>query len=363
MIPLNDLSRKSTNQISQELEALEVVMRSGHYLKGNFTREFESVLGERIRKPYVLGLGNGTDALKIAMQGLGLRQGDLVAVAPNAGGYSTTAAKALSLEVGLVDVDEEFHQISPVSLEKFLKSFPKTRAVVLTHLYGKMGNVQEIKSICQKFEVFLIEDCAQSFGAELNGFQAGSIGDAATFSFYPTKNLGAAGDAGAVAFSSKNHYEAAAQLSQYGWRTRYLIELNGGSNSRMDEIQAALLLLGEKSIEVKNRQRREIVTKYLNSASKNVKIIGSNDVSFVGHLAVVVSDRRENDLTLFKQNEVETTVHYPVLDSDQPAWRGTFVSEEIPQAKVLVNQIYTVPCFPELYEDEIEIICKTLANL
>ena len=247
-IPLNDLSRRPQHQIELENRIVTEVINSGHYLKGPSTELLESVIGGRIDKK-VLGIANGTDAIKLAFLGLGLNQGDLVATVANAGGYSTTAAKSIGLEVGLIDVDFADHQMSIESLLAFINKFPETKAIVATHLYGQIGRIDQIAEICKKKNILLIEDCAQSFGAALSNSFAGSFGDAATFSFYPTKNLGSIGDAGAVSFKENSTYELAKKISQYGWGKRYEVEFKQGLNSRIDEIQAAILVSREKTVD------------------------------------------------------------------------------------------------------------------
>jgi len=363
LIPFNDLSRKSSSELSKEIQVIEEVLKSGHYLKGKFTKEFEDILSKRIGTPFTLALGNGTDSLQVAFQSLGLKAGDLVAVTANSGGYATTAAKILGLEVGLVDVEESNHQMSPDSLLEFLELFPMTRAVVVTHLYGQIGEITEIQKICQSNNIYLVEDCAQSFGAKCKGIEAGGFGDASTFSFYPTKNLGSSGDAGAVAFKQKNHFELAKKLSQYGWSTRYSVDVKNGMNSRMDEIQAALLILREKNVDQENLIRRKIIDKYKKAASENVRVIGAGDTSFVGHLAVVVSNSRNQDLIHFSSKKIDTAIHYPILDSEQFAWRDSFVHSDIKVSEKISKQIYSIPCFPTLTDLEINKICKALGEL
>jgi dTDP-4-amino-4,6-dideoxygalactose transaminase len=211
--------------------------------------------------------------------------------------------------------------------------------------------------------VFLIEDCAQAFGANLEGRSVGSWGDASTFSFYPTKNLGALGDGGAISFKDESHLTRARQLSQYGWSNRYEVSLIGGVNSRIDEIQAAVLLLRLESLNEDNKKRREIISRYQNSLSGNRRMIHANDDSFVGHLAVMVTTSRDQDSGILNQTGVGTGIHYPILDNRQPAWTSIFQGQTAPNSETNVEQILTLPCFPKLSESEIDQVCESLRSL
>ncbi len=362
-IPLNDLSRVSDSQVENELNLVKRVLQSGHYLKSTFTLEFTNLIGNKIGIPHVLAVGNGTDALRIAMSSLGLQAGDLIATVPNAGGYATGVAKSLGLRVGMVDVDATNLQMSPESLSEFIELYPEVKAVVLTHLYGQIGFATEIASICHKNKIFLIEDCAQSFGAKKDGVSAGAFGDVSTFSFYPTKNLGAAGDGGAVAFKDKKHFEIGTSLSQYGWSERYKVELSNGLNTRMDEIQAAILVSRLKKLDDENRIRRRNIQRFKQNSPANMVVLGSSDESFIGHLAVVISESKVDHIEYLNNQGIETGVHYPILDFEQPAWIDEILPSKTPVANYFVKRIFTLPNFPGLRENEIQFICECLSSL
>jgi dTDP-4-amino-4,6-dideoxygalactose transaminase len=362
MIPLNDLSRIDSVTLASEIEVVSKVISSGNYMMGPHA----SALEKQITK-YTLGagtvtVGNGTDALMLAMQGLGIQQGDLVATVPNAGGYATTAAIKIGAIPILVDIDLVTMQMSTDSLRRVV-SKNQLSAVVATHLYGLMADIETIRNICDEAGVLLIEDCAQAFGAKFEGKNAGSWGDAATFSFYPTKNLGAFGDGGAISFKELSHLSCARQLAQYGWSTRYEVTMIGGVNSRIDEIQAAVLLLRLQNLDEENSKRRIIIKRYLDSLSDKRTVVFLDDESFVGHLAVLVTDSREKDQEVLNAAGISTGIHYPILDNYQPAWKSIFDNPITPNAVTNSQKILTLPCFPRLTENEVQLVCKTLSEL
>jgi aminotransferase EvaB len=362
-IPLNDLSRIDPVLLASEIEVVSKVIASGHYIKGFNTAELESIITSMTLAYGSLTVANGTDALILAMLGLGVERGDLVATAPNAGGYASAAAVRIGAVPILVDIDPLNAQMSPESLKNIFNSNKGIKAVVVTHLYGLMVDINKIRNLCNDANVLLIEDCAQSFGAKLNGQSAGSWGNAATFSFYPTKNLGAIGDGGAIAFKDKEHLERARQLSQYGWSNRYEISLIGGFNSRIDELQAAILLLRLADVDKENEVRREIISRYQNALGGNRRMIFDESESFVGHLAVMVTPSREEDIKHLSNLGISTGIHYPILDNSQPAWKEIFAGQVVSNAEENVSKILTLPCFPRQSESEIEQVCKALHEL
>ena len=332
-IPLNDLSRIDTDKLAAEVEIVTKVIASGHYMKGRHTAELESRITDLTHSHGSLTVANGTDALMLAMLGIGLQPGDMVATVPNAGGYTSTAALRIGVLPVVVDIDPDTAQMSIESLQELLRVNEKIKAVVVTHLYGLMSDVVAIRAICDEFGVFLIEDCAQAFGANLGGRGVGSWGNASTFSFYPTKNLGALGDGGAISFKDESHLDRARKLSQYGWSNRYEVSLIGGVNSRIDEIQAAVLLFRLEGLHEENSKRREIISRYQNALSGDRLMIYASNDSFVGHLAVMVTPFRDQDLESLHGSGVGTGIHYPILDIHQPAWKSVFSGQSAPNAE------------------------------
>ena len=263
----------------------------------------------------------------------------------------------------MIDVEIETAQMSSSDLSEKISAIPQVKAVVVTHLYGLMADMNAIVDIAADHGVFLIEDCAQSIGANLDGIPSGAFGDAPTFSFYLTKNLGCLGDGGAVAMKSYIHANLLRSLAQYGWTSRYVVDHQFGMNSRIDEIQAAVLITRMKTLGAKNRVRREIINRYQSSVRSPRSNIFSNSDSFVGYLAVLISSNRSQDQQKLSEAGIQTAIHFPVLDHQQSAWKDHFVGISMPNSEFLADRILTIPCFPLLTENEIERVCGALSEL
>ncbi len=363
MIPLNDLSRSDDITDGSLLQSLEDVLLSGNYILGPFTALLEESLAEYLGVGDVCAVASGTDALAISLRALNLRPGSLVATTPNSGGYATTAIRQIGHRPIYVDCQQN-GGMSPTSLRKILASSNEVSAVIVTHLYGLTSSVKEIAEICDAFQLPMVEDCAQSLGAKFAGKFAGSYGTLATFSFYPTKNLGALGDAGAIGSTNPELSARIRSLRQYGWSTRYVTDLEGGTNSRIDEFQASVLLKRLPNLQFANEKRRAIWKRYRDALKSPWEIIGSDDEAFVAHLAVVIcpEGERDNAAHYLKSEKIATSIHYPILDYRQNAWVQRELAD-CPTAESLTSRILTIPLFPELSEMEIQQICTALTKL
>lgn len=362
-VPLNDLSRIDPLIQDQVLSDIGEILRSGSFLKGRFTQELESRLSQMFTGSSITCVANGTDALFIALSALGVGPDTKVATVANAGGYTTGAALRLGALPVFIDVEPNTAQMSASALRTHLHSNNQVAVVVATHLYGLIGEIAEIAQVCREFNIPLIEDCAQSFGASLDGKLAGTFGDAATFSFYPTKNLGAFGDAGAIATRTPALTQKVQSVSQYGWGTRYSVELTNGVNSRIDEMQAAALVRQLPLIKRNNDIRREIVQKFAQSLTSTRKMIMHDDDRFVGHLAIMLTNSRESDRSQLASLGISTGIHYPIADYEQPAWKQLFSKNELPNTATIQKQILTLPCFPGMTTSEINQVVAALSQL
>ena len=363
LVPLNDLSRWDKADKLNVSRAIQEVVDSGHFINGPKTSLLNTRLKQLLGEREIVFVGNGTDALMLSLLGLGIKEGDSVATVANAGGYATSAILRIGAVPVLVDVDPRTAQISIDDLQLKLQSFPTMKAVVITHLYGQMADMPSVLAVVRNFECLVIEDCAQSIGAVQAGSASGAFGDASTFSFYPTKNLSCLGDGGAISFKSKTHAEYASQLAQYGWSSRYVIDHEGGFNSRLDEMQAAVLLERINDLQKNNDKRRQIVNRYKAALTDSRFLIGEDDPSFVGHLAVLVTGSRDADMSSLKKANIATGIHYPILDHQQNGWSTFFNNVELPNSESLVQKIVSLPCFPLLQEFEIERVCEALQSL
>ena len=363
IVPINDLSRWDNSERDRIASRIQAVVKSGHFMLGSNTKELESQLSIRLDGMNVMCVGNGTDALAISILGLGLQAGDKIATAANAGGYATGAILRLGCIPILIDVDLVTAQMSSSGLSAALLQHPDIRAVIVTHLYGLMADIKSISTITQEKKIVLIEDCAQAIGATRDGREAGSWGDASTFSFYPTKNLGCLGDGGAVAFRNEAAYASGRRVAQYGWSERYVISDMNGFNSRLDEIQAAVLLERIQTLRANNDKRRAIVREYADSLPASHHMIWRDDASYVGHLAIVVGPSRAHIQQVLDAHEVGHGIHYPLTDNLQPAWQEVFVDASVPNCDQLAIQIVTIPCFPSMTDAEIAQVCTALAAL
>jgi aminotransferase EvaB len=357
-VPFNDLSRAPARE-DDVLAAVVRVTRSGWYLTGEETAAFERELADYLGVRHALSVANGTDALELALVALGCTPGCEIVTAANAGGYTTTAARRRGLSVRFADVEEQDLLLSAQTIERALT--PRTKVVVVTHLYGKMARLGEIGELCRERGVKLLEDCAQAAGARGDGRMAGSVGDAGAFSFYPTKNLGALGDGGAIVTSDEHVAQRVRRLRQYGWGAKYKVEEDGGRNSRLDEIQAAVLRVRLRRLDDANRRRREIAARYAQALSASgIAMVHDDGEDYVAHLAVLRSPDRGALAERLRAHGVATAIHYPISDHQQDAICAGDAS--LPVTEAATREVLSLPCFPELEPDEVEAVCTALSS-
>lgn len=336
--------------------AVREVLESAHYILGAKVKQFEETFAAFIGVAHAVGVGNGTDALELALRALGCGAGDEVAMVANAGGFGTTAC----LQVGAVPV---YADIDPVTMQMDYASLmtvlsPRTKAVILTHLYGWMNDVRALRALLDDAgyaQVKIIEDCAQAHGASLAGERAGALGDIATFSFYPTKNLGALGDGGMIVTANAELAASCRHLRHYGWEYKYHATQPYGRNSRLDEMQAALLLVFFPRLnEWNERRRRHALELQQAAAAMGAMLCAEDSARYVAHLCVLRHEKRDQLAAHLKSEGVETDIHYPVLDCDQPFMkRMTFRSAALPCSRQANRQLLTLPCHPLLTGEQV----------
>ena len=352
-VPLADPSRFVDANRTELLSATEKIFNGGRYVLGPNVDAFEHEFASYVGTSSCISVANGTDALELALKASNVH-GREVIIAPNAGGYSAVSTTAAGGTPKWADVDSMTLLMDCDSIMNLVSH--ATAAIVITHLYGLAFDVAELRTRLaevRRSDVVIIEDCAQAHGAKINGQRVGSIGDMGCFSFYPTKNLGAIGDGGAVVTSNKDLNERLRLLRQYGWQDRYIQIFHGGRNSRLDEIQAAILLTGLKSLDERNSRRRSIIKRYSEAGIPVVHGRFAESDQYVAHLAICRDINRGSAVSAFEEFGVSTAIHYPVLDHDMPIYRDGAPSRT-PNAARSVEEIYTLPCFPELRDDEVD---------
>lgn len=358
-IPFNDLSRTAEPLAAELHAAVGAVLRRGRFVRGEEHEAFEAELAAYTGAGGAALVGNGTDALELALVAVGVGRGDEVLTVANAGSYATLALRAIGATPVYCEVDAATLLATPELVEQAIARCRRTpAALVLTHLYGATVDLPALTALAAANGIPVVEDCAQALGARVGGRAAGSWGDAAAVSFYPTKNLGAAGDGGAVLARDPAVAEAVRSMRQYGWTQQYRIGLPHGRNSRMDELQAAVLRVKLPHLDGWNERRRELYARYRAACDLFPE---RNGEGFVAHLAVLVTEDRDAAADALAGHGIRTQVHYPVPDhlqgptpSPQP---GLAVTER------LAGQVLSVPLFPELRDDEVARIEDALCGL
>lgn len=353
MIPL--FSDVEMNKNLDFLSAVKKVLDRHWYVLGEEVTGFESEFAKYVGVGHCVSVANGTDAIEIALRSVGVERGDLVVTVANAGFYSSTAIHAVGATPLYVDINPSCMTMSVEVLVEALKQNPK--CVIVTHLYGQMANIKELLALARAAGVMLIEDCAQSHGAKTGDRQAGSWGDAACFSFYPTKNLGAMGDGGAVVTNNDELATRLKTLRQYGWSSKYHVGHAGGKNSRLDEIQAAILRIKLPLLDSWNAARRDIASRY-NAAFANLGFdaLPSVDDSFAAHLYVARISSRDALREFLKTQGVATDVHYPVPDHHQAAYPQPQVVGSIEVTDSSCKNLVTLPCFPGMTDEAVDTV-------
>jgi aminotransferase EvaB len=350
---INDLFRHNQMLHHQLMHVFERFLTSGWYVLGDEVTAFEKKFAEYCGVSHAIGVANGTEALEIALRAVETKSGDNIALVANAGCYGTIAVNAIGAVPVYVDVDLTTMTMDVHSLQKILTE-NTIHAIIVTHLYGQLANMDEIKALALKHHVRLIEDCAQAHGATKNQIKAGAYGDVACFSFYPTKNLGALGDGGAVITNDANLAAKIKQLRQYGWDKKYISTKMHGRNSRLDELQAAVLRVKLPHLDTWNQRRRAIASLY-NATIKHADIILPQTASqdYVAHLYVIRVAQRDSLSTHLKQFHVPHDIHYPVPDYKQPMFQEDYIKTRLPATEQLSQEVMTLPCFPEMSDEEV----------
>ena len=353
-----DLRSGYLAQQAQIDAAVKRVLDSGWYILGKECDAFERDFAHWCGVGHAIGVGNGTDAIVIALKALGVGDGDAVFTVSHTAVATVAAVELAGASPVLVDIDPATFTMDPARLEEALKSCKtgRPRAVIAVHLYGQPCDIPAILDICKRHDLFLIEDCAQAHGALLDGRRVGSFGDIATYSFYPTKNLGAFGDGGAVATNDKALADRAGALRQYGWKDRYLSDLRG-MNTRLDEIHAAMLGVRLTRLDAEIERRRAIAAQYdtvLAPVIETPKV--RHGAQHAYHLYVVRTPRRDELAASLKAAGIGTGIHYPVPVHLQKAYEDKIAlgPSGLGETERAAREVLSLPMHPFLSESDVE---------
>ena len=360
-VPFLDL-KAVYSEIKDELdEAYARVMSSGWYILGAEVEAFENEFAAYCGAKHCIGVANGLDALHLVLRGYGIGEGDEVIVPANTYIATWLAVSYAGATPVAVEPDIETYNLDPRKIEAAIT--PRTRAIMPVHLYGQPAGMDAINEIARKHHLKVIEDAAQAQGARYKNRPTGSLSDAAGFSFYPGKNLGAFGDAGAVVTSDDELADAVRLLRNYGSRVKYHNEVKG-FNSRLDPLQAAFLSVKLRHLDDWNARRRKIARKYieaLSDCSKIVLPVLEEEAESVWHLFVVRCAERERLQNFLKERGVETLIHYPVPPHLSEAYGRDFAEKpRLPLTEQLAETVLSLPISPHLTESEQDFTIETL---
>jgi dTDP-4-amino-4,6-dideoxygalactose transaminase len=355
-VPFNTLGPGVASIRSELDSAIQRVLDRGWFLMGPeldaFERAFADYHGSALQ---TVGVGSGTDALRIALQAMGVGPGDEVLTVANAGVPPVAALVATGARPVFCDVDPETHTLDPEEIDRRIT--PQTCAILVVHLYGHAADMEQVMQRARAHGLKVLEDCAQAHGARYAGQPVGTLADAAAFSFYPTKNLGALGDAGALLTADAAVAERARLLRMYGWRKRYVSEVHS-TVSRLDELQAALLTTKLRHLDAWNAARMRLAARYRASLQG---VIGLPPEGGVFHLFVVRSERRDELRTHLAEKGVATDVHYPLpahLQGPYAAYGAGAGS--LPQTERLAHEVLSLPLYPELSDNDLDYVAQVL---
>ncbi len=360
-IPMVDL-KQQYNQLKSEIDsAVMSVLDSAHFILGPNVKALASEIAEYCNVSHAIPVASGTDALHLALLACGIGPGDEVITTPftfiaTAEAISYTGAKPV-----FIDIEKSSFNIDINQIEAAIT--PQTRAIAAVHLFGRPANLDALTELCRRHDLKLIEDCAQSFGASYHGRMTGSFGDAGCFSFYPSKNLGAYGDAGMVITNDDAIAERIRVLHNHGSDAPYRHSVIG-YNSRLDEIQAAILRIKFKYIDEFNNARRENARRYGERlANSGIAIPSEQENSIhVYHQYTIRSDRRDAIHEALKAADIASAIFYPIPLHQQSVYRNDYMDLSLPIAEQAAQQVLSLPMYPGLSTAQIDQVCDVILN-
>ena len=342
--------------------SVKKVLNSSSYILGKNVRDFEKNFSNFIGTKYGVGVANGTDAIEIALRSLSIGIGDEVITVSHTALATVSAIILTGATPVLVDIEEDKFTINIDLIERNISK--KTKAIVLVHIYGQSANIDKIIMICKKNKIKLIEDTSQAHAGKWKNKHLGSYGDLSTFSFYPTKNLGAIGDAGFICTNNKKLFNKVHQIREYGWNKSRIANIPG-RNSRLDEIQAAILNVKLKFLKKDTIKRQIIAKSYENEIKckevRHPKIVSYQDHAF--HLYVIKVKKRDLLNKYLKKNNIFCGIHYPVPIHKQPGYKNKIkINNKLKCTEKVCKNILSLPIYPELSINNVRKISKLINN-
>jgi len=352
MIPCANPKAQYLSYQKEINSAIERVLESGWYILGEEVKLFEKEFAQFNKVTHAIGVGSGTEALHIALRAMDIGPGDEVITTAHTAVATASAIHLAGAKPVFVDIEPDYFTIDPSLIEKAIT--PNTRAIIPVHIYGQTCDMDAIMTIANKNNLKVIEDCAQAHGAEYKGNRVGSIGDVGCFSFYPTKNLGAIGDGGALVTNNDQLAEKIKLIREYGWEERYVSSVEGW-NSRLDELQAAILRVKLNNLDQDNNLRQEHAKNYIKLLSRLPLVLPKIrlNCSHVFHLYVIKADQRDELKAHLKNHEINTTIQYPVPIHRQKYYEEIVGELSLPVTEQVAETILSLPMYPELTSEAI----------
>lgn len=359
-IPVGDLARTYARLKPEIDAAVGRVLQSGWYILGREVAAFEEAFASYLGVAHAVGVGNGTDAIALGLRALGVGPGDEVVTSPLSAAFSALAISQIGAVPTFADIDPRRMTLDPAALEATIT--PRTKAVMPVHLYGQPADMDGILDVARRHDLRVLEDCAQAHGARYRGRPVGGWGDAAAFSFYPSKNLGAFGDGGAITTDDPAVAERLRQLRNGGQSARYVHRLVG-VNSRLDELQAAILGVRLAHLDRDNARRRAIAACYDAALAGSTWLVppwAAPEVEPVHHLYVLRTADRAGLQARLAAAGIASDVHYPTPIHRQPAYAVRFRGGQFPEAERATDEVLSLPMVPELTDEEVERVAAAL---
>jgi len=355
-IKFGDLKREYRT-IEKEIDSvIKKILTKGQFILGEELEKFEKEFSEYCGVRFGVGVANGTEAIALSLLSLDIKADDEVITVSNTAFPTVVGIKMSGATPVFVDINEDSYLMNVKNIEKAITK--RTKAIIPVHLYGQVCDMDELETISKEYNIPIIEDCAQAHGAEYKGKKSGSFGIMSAFSFYPSKNLGAYGDAGMVLTNDESLYNKLRMLRNYGQKERYYHSMFG-INSRLDEIQAGILRVKLKHLEEWNERRRKIAEKY----NENLKDLVKTPLEIIGckhiyHLYVIRTKERERLKKYLEENGIQTLIHYPIPVHLQPVFKSNSI--QLPITEKVSKEILSLPIYPQLTDEEVEYIISKI---